>query len=184
MSRFWKRIGKVAFLLTAAFSVGACADDSTCDPGLPGVDIASPDGEHIARIHKGFCGFPGAYEKWSVGVRRRWDGIKNEKVVFVTFDDQPGLSWADDRQLVIEVRGVTEIDRSEREAKGVSIQYRLHASLTEARIRAQLQDEQQRTIEFSGAGGLAPRMSENAKQRYEAFLSWAANYADLSRSTP
>lgn len=183
MIRFRKRIGTVAFLLTVAFSVAACGEDSSCDPGLPGADVASPDGKHIARIHESFCGFPGASDKWSVGVRNRSEDFKNEKVVFVTFDDQPGLSWADNGRLVIEVRGVNAIDRSERQADGVMIRYLLHASLAEPRIRARLQDEQQRSIEYFGSKGAA-RINENAKQRYEAFLSWAANYADLSSNTP
>jgi len=176
----WSRSAASIFIITPF--IAGCGDEGPeCNPGEPGESIVAPDQMHIARIHETFCGAPGASDAWVVSIRNKSADASQEQEVFITFDYRPTFQWVDNKHLVIELTGVSDINKSDRQADGIVINYILRSTITEDSIVAKLKDEQHRY------SNMFPKdqsvlFNANARKRYEAFLKWAKDYANLTDS--
>jgi hypothetical protein len=135
-------------------------------------ELASPDGNHVARQIGTTCsgGFGNASDSEAVTVDFVPSGWLGESQVFVTFDEPETIAWLGNDELQITVNAVNAINVSATAARGVRISYRLRDGLDEAAIRVQLRSEQMKT---------SAALQENARQRFENFIRWAKDHHAL-----
>ena len=153
-----------------------------------GHDVASPTGQWIARTSMSGCpGLGGDSIKTSVSVRRGGHSASAAKDIFVSSQEVSDISWDTDSHLIITIRAVSEIEKSELTYEGVDISYEVPFDYSEEAFRAKEAEYRRRVEERLSAGTSTftndsekdfiylQKQLERQRKTDQIFHDWAEN---------